>query len=317
MNQKIEWYKEVLEIEPNSKIFFPLARMLAKGDRPEEAIAVLRQGVGRHPDHVEARLFLAELLYSYGKPIELQQEIEVLSVLFKNYPGFWRAWGERLFDEENTRDAGLAAIFLAAFLQNMPVSWAGVIEHGLKSLVSEHTPRGSATVAEAYPLSPAAPALAPPAPLEKSAPSVAKPSPAMPEPVSTPPITPPLAPQSASLSEPVSAKEEPELAASVTLPDAAFDESDDAEDEPITLRTRSMAEVLAEQGDLSGALDIYNELLAASSSEAEKKDLQTRIDALSGSAAQTDGQSADASAKEEKKDWLAILAQRLEARSLQ
>lgn len=294
MNQKIEWYKEVLEIEPNSKIFFPLARMLAKDNRPEEAIAVLRQGAGRHPDHIEARLFLAELLYSHGKPVELQQEIEVLSVLFKNYPGFWRAWGERLFDEENTRDAGLAAIFLAAFLQNMPVSWAGVIEHGLKSLVSEHAPRGFATVTEAYPLSPTAPAVSA-APVEKPASRVAA------EPVATPPF----------------AGKKSEIAASVTLPEAAFDESDDAEDEPITLRTRSMAEVLAEQGDISGALDIYNELLAASGSEYDKKDLRARIDALSGSAAQPGGQGADASAKEERKDWLAILAQRLEARSLQ
>ncbi len=91
MKQKIEWYKEVLEIEPNSKIFFPLARMLAKDGRPDEAVAVLRQGVGRHPDHVEARLFLAELLYSTGRVIELQQEIAVISDLFKNYQGLWRA----------------------------------------------------------------------------------------------------------------------------------------------------------------------------------------------------------------------------------
>lgn len=287
MNQKIEWYKEVLEIEPNSKIFFPLARMLAKDGRPDEAIAVLRQGVGRHPDHIEARLFLVELLYTSGKPVVLQQEIEVLSVLFKNYPGFWRAWGEKLFDDGTTRDAGLAAIFLAAFLQNLPVSWAGVIEYGLKSLVSDSGPRGSATATETYPLA-TAPAESPfsasePAPSLKPGPSIS------------------------------------EHAIPVTLPDTAFDESEDAVDEPVTLRTKSMADVLAEQGDIAGALDIYTELLAASGSDGERKDLQARIDALSGKALQTDGQGGDvaASAKEEKKNWLAILAQRLEARSLQ
>ncbi|CAK7013696.1 MAG: hypothetical protein DELT_02167 [Desulfovibrio sp.] len=297
MKQKIEWYREVLEIEPNSKIFFPLSRMLAKDDRPDEAIVVLRQGVGRHPDHVEARLFLVELLYNAGRAIELQQEVVVLSDLFKNYPGFWRAWGERLFDEDESRDAGLAAIFLAAFLQNMPVSWAGVIEHGLKSLVNAETPRASATVTEAHPLT----ATAKTPPREEL----------IPEPVARP-------------SQP-----EPSIAA---IPEPMFGESaddcaeDEESEEPITLRTRSMADILAEQGDIPGALDIYNELLAGASSAEEKKALQHRIDVLSGNAADT-GAPADSSAQspgagvqdaqEEKKDWLAILAQRLEARSLQ
>ncbi|MCC8193940.1 MAG: tetratricopeptide repeat protein [Deltaproteobacteria bacterium] len=292
MKQKIEWYKEVLEIEPNSKIFFPLARMLAKEGRPDEAIAVLRQGVGRHPDHVEARLFLAELLYASDRIIELQQEVDVLSVLFKNYPGFWRAWGERLFDEDKTRDAGLAAIFLAAFLQNLPVSWAGVIEHGLKALVSDSPPRPSATLPEEYPL--AAPS-APPMAGEDSPGAV---TPEAPAPASISPRQSETAPVAEQHPEPLD------------------DEADDEVEEPITLRTRSMAEVLAEQGDLAGALDIYNELLAAADSDAVKKDLQTRIDALSGNTAQG-GEGEVQASKEEKKDWLAILAQRLEARSLQ
>lgn len=286
MKQKIEWYREVLEIEPNSKIFFPLSRMLAKDGRPEEAIAILRQGVGRHPDHIEARLFLVELLYGANKPVELQQEVAVLSDMFKNYPGFWRAWGGRLFDETESRDAGLAAIFLAAFLQNMPVSWAGVIEHGLKSLVSQEAPRASVTVAEAHPLAPMTQAPA----QEYRAPVMA------------------TAAAAAALEEP-----------SFAAPDDGADE--DESEEFITLRTRSMADVLAEQGDIPGALDIYNELLVAAASEEEKKALQQRIDVLSGSAT-TESKGAleatrDQDAQEEKKDWLAILAQRLEARSLQ
>ncbi len=293
MKQKIEWYKEVLEIEPNSKIFFPLARMLDKDGRPDEAIAVLRQGVGRHPDHVEARLFLAELLYVNGKAIELQQEIETLSVLFKNYPGFWRAWGERLFDEDTTRDAGLAAMFLAAFLQNLPVSWAGVIEHGLMGLIGQKPSRSSAAALESHPLT--TPDAAPEKPLPVVEPAVAAPFEVAPP---SPPAADPL---------------------SVALPEPSYDESDDEEaDEPITLRTRSMADILAEQGDIAGALDIYAELLAAASGP-EKTELQKRMDVLSGNGAPASDQVGDGAqaAQEEKKDWLAILAQRLEARSLQ
>jgi len=286
MKQKIEWYREVLEIEPNSKIFFPLARMLSKDGRPGEAIAVLRQGVGRHPDHIEARLFLVELLYSSEKIIELQQEVETLSVLFKNYPGFWRAWGEHLFGEDSTRDAGLAAIFMAAFLQNMPVSWAGIIEQGLKTFITDKAPR---------------PVF-------------------MPEPHPEPSFTPSLSEEDLSLSPLSGFSSAPsflqqERSASESLSMVSFDDDDEVE-EPITLRTRSMAEVLAEQGDMAGALDIYNELLAAAGSDAAKKDLQARIDALSGNEVQVTGDDSQAP-KEEKKDWLAILAQRLEARSLQ
>ena len=300
MNQKIEWYREVLEIEPNSKIFFPLARMLGKEGRHDEAIAVLRQGVGRHPDHVEARLFLVEELYIARRPVELQQEITVLSDLFKLYPGFWRAWGERLFEDDDTRDAGLAAIFMAAFLQNMPVSWAGVIEHGLKSLVGGAGGRPSAASVEAYPLT--SPAPKPAAVTQDSAPS----------PVPEQPPAPDLAKPDAS-------------ADAIPMPPAPMemedeDTADDEDEEPISLRTRSMADVLASQGDMPGALDIYEELLRVAP-DAEKAELQARIDVLSGKAEdgnQERGAAAqEAAAQDEKKDWLSILAQRLEARSLQ
>ena len=40
MTEKIEWYKEVLTLEPNSKIFFPLARMLEREGDLEQACEV-------------------------------------------------------------------------------------------------------------------------------------------------------------------------------------------------------------------------------------------------------------------------------------
>ena len=295
MNQKIEWYKEVLEIEPNSKIFFPLARMLAKSERPDEAIAVLRQGVGRHPDHIEARLFLVELLYSSGKVFELQQEIDVLSGLFKNYPGFWRAWGEHLFDEESTRDAGLAAIFLAAFLQNLPVSWAGIIEHGLKTLVGGQSQQPFSHRTGKHPI-----ATPPPPIVNESASATPNRNFAA---MMTVPNVPPQESAPLAASSPVSFGN-------------TEDDGDDEVEEPITLRTRSMAEVLAEQGDIAGALDIYNELILYADSDVVQKDLQARINVLSGTQVQANNSDAHA-AQEEKKDWLAVLAQRLEARSLQ
>ena len=298
MKQKIEWYQEVLEIEPNSKIFFPLARMLAKDGRLDEAVSVLRQGAGRHPDHIEARLFLVELLHKADRTVEFQREMETLSTLFKTYPGFWRAWGERLFTDDATRDAGLAAIFLAAFLQNGSISWSGVIERGLKSLMS-----GEANMPVGERISLAAP--------------VVKPPPFVPE---TPLEEEEAKPLSVAIDDVIANIDALTSSVSANCKENYADADEDELDEPITLRTHSMADVLAEQGDISGALDIYTELLAESASPDVKKELQLKIDTLA--AMSTPGVDADVPPKahEEKNrltDMLELLAQRLEAKSLQ
>jgi hypothetical protein len=59
----------------------------------------------------------------------------------------------------------------------------------------------------------------------------------------------------------------------------AFDKDDEngPGDEVFSLKTRSMAEVLAEQGDYAGALDIYEELMRGSKSAEEKKSLEGAI----------------------------------------
>ena len=34
MMEKIEWYQEVLKLDPDSKVFFPLAKLLSSRTRP-------------------------------------------------------------------------------------------------------------------------------------------------------------------------------------------------------------------------------------------------------------------------------------------
>lgn len=100
------------------------------------------------------------------------------------------------------------------------------------------------------------------------------------------------------------------------------DETEDAE-ERFSLRTRSMAEVLAEQGDIRGALDIYHELAAAAISPEETADLQQRISTLSarlGNAQEADEaqppvQPETASGKDKLISMLEALAERVEARA--
>jgi hypothetical protein len=98
---------------------------------------------------------------------------------------------------------------------------------------------------------------------------------------------------------------------------------DEEADEAFSIRTRSMAEVLAEQGDIAGALDIYHELMQNAAPD-EKNSLMARADELA--LRMTAGLAVDAGRTEEKAkgaagestrlvSLLESLAQRLEARA--
>ena len=87
MTEKIEWYKEVLELEPNSKVFLPLAHLYASRNEIDEAVAALEHGLSRHPEHMEARLFLIELLYKAGRQADCTvhvQEMKMLNLIKAN-----------------------------------------------------------------------------------------------------------------------------------------------------------------------------------------------------------------------------------------
>ena len=287
MKQKIEWYQEVLEIEPSSRIFFPLAKMLMQDGQTERAISTLRQGAARHPDHIEARLMLIDLLFAHGPKEALWNEVDAIGTLFAEYPNFWQAWGQRLREAESSKDTGLALIFLAAAMRQERISWADVIEHGLRGLFTEKSFEAATAISSA-PLAPS---------------------------VDSPVAT---TVQESDPAPGTAAPDTPQESA-----DAQTAGDDDEQEEHFSLRTRSMADVLAEQGDVSSALDIYKELLAQAPSEEEKAVLLARIDELTlsqtASPAETPvvEKAAEPDAKNRLTDMLEALAQRLESRSLQ
>ncbi|MDD4702431.1 MAG: hypothetical protein PHI96_09445, partial [Desulfovibrio sp.] len=94
-------------------------------------------------------------------------------------------------------------------------------------------------------------------------------------------------------------------------------------EERFSLRTRSMAEVLAEQGDVKGALDIYHELAAAATAPEENADLRQRIATLNarlGSAQPVEqtleiAEPGSATGKDKLISMLEALAERVEARA--
>ena len=342
MKQKIELYREVLELEPGSRVFFPLAKLLIQDERSDEALEVLREGLLRRPDHVEARLLLVELLCGTGDEAALDVEMTHLERVFSSYPAFWEEWSGRLSRRPESKDAAIAGRFFSLSLQGRPVNWADVIDQGLRaftegqparpravnmpdlSLGSEPTERVarfeepvSRMPHLSLSLSPEQPAERAPsgpqhaelatkgwgfsletpeaeaAPQRQDARSVAD--------VPALSLTPAAEESIEELFEP--RVDEPVMAAATPVefeadePEAAelqdLDVADeDAEEAPIfrnlgaidsdedfSLRTRSMAEILAEQGDYAGALEIYQEL-EPRIAPAERLEVAARIDEL-------------------------------------
>lgn len=272
MTEKIEWYKEVLELEPNSKVFFPLARLLADAGRDDEAIAALEHGLERHSEFLEARLFLIELLYKTGRQDACARQIERLSAMFSAYAGFWQAWAACLSGVEGEADTATVLRFLAAHFVHGPLSLHEVLNRGLDTLEQPGAPKAAAAPAAREPVKPAEVAPeAPAAPLAPLAEAIVE------ESVAAAPAAAEVTVEEAAPAAPLW-EEAPAAAGSAAPAEGAHPEEDG--EEHFSLRTRSMAEVLAEQGDIRGALDIYNELAAAATLPEECADLQHRIATL-------------------------------------
>lgn len=137
MLEKIEWYREVLELEPNSRVFFPLAKMLAESGMVEDAITTLENGLERHPEYLEARLFLIELLFANHKKEACDSQIRQLSRMFASYAGFWQAWAACLAQEPSEEDAASLLRFLAANFISGPLKLHDVINRGLQAIIEE------------------------------------------------------------------------------------------------------------------------------------------------------------------------------------
>ena len=345
MKEKIEWYKEVLELEPSSKVFFPLARMLAEEGDHASAIQVLRKGLARHEEFLEARLFLIELLYKNGDQEECDREVDRLSSTLSSYAGFWEAWAACLSKIDSQADTATILRFLGANFICGQLSIHDVLNRGLSTILKERKIGGTRSGLPNPQLDDSNKATKPvdvsPDPAVQSAsqvpPSQAAADIALPNdiPADSPPQEDAVAPaipgsNEAMLSDLHQDKEEqtvapsastsgmtdvharmeksapklsdeplkkavdtieniheksdiePFIADTVTQGMGAFGsaEPDDADSDNFSLRTRSMAEVLAEQGDYRGALDIYSELAAAAISSEEKHELAERISML-------------------------------------
>ncbi|MDD3683503.1 tetratricopeptide repeat protein [Desulfovibrio desulfuricans] len=372
MTEKIEWYKEVLELEPNSKVFFPLARLLSEAGRADEAVEILEQGLARHEEFLEARLFLIELLHTANRLEACEKQVGRLTKMFSTYAGFWQAWAACINAAGDAPDTAAVLRFLALNFSKGPVSLHEVINQGLASLSGAGAAAGARSSLQARSEA-AIPAAGPSAheaafatastsahqAVTEAAAPVAE---AAEQLVAAPVLATAMHDADAQLDADVHINDvdahdpidfDPDLAmaddealpaeledgtpsmlargadayaayaAPVTQSEAVVVDDADEGEERFSLRTRSMAEVLAEQGDIKGALDIYHELAAAAVHPEESADLRQRITTLTarlGNAQTVDpvqpaATAEHASGKDKLISMLEALAERVEARA--
>lgn len=311
MLEKIAWYREVLEFEPASKVFLPLAKLLMAQNEPAQALAVLRKGLAARPEHAEARLLLVDCLAALNLDREARDEAKGFMAVLASRPVVWRAWIESLAEDNAPFETILAARVLAARLEGKSLDWAKVLADGLALQLGRPVAEAARVAASVES------SLAAPASEDRTAQTE---SPVRPE-VQKPPVqavadaeselapaedsdaaleiprplpgaeeakhfgfgkkTPtPVRVETPAAAETLAVETPPRSLSVEAKPDAAEEDVDLDFEETVSLRTRTMADLLAEQGDAQGALDIYNELLSQAAPGQERDQLDRIIERL-------------------------------------
>lgn len=129
--EKALWYQEVLSLDPASRIFLPYARLLSENGRRIEAIEVLRAGLARHPEFLDARLMLIDLLHAAGQDAAAGQEASGIIESLSRCSALWEVWSK--LPGMRADQSAMLLFFGATFRKDGP-SLADVFEAGMRAL---------------------------------------------------------------------------------------------------------------------------------------------------------------------------------------
>jgi tetratricopeptide (TPR) repeat protein len=107
---KLNIYKEMLKLDPKSRVFSLLAEELCNAGKWEEAAAVCRKGLRFHPDHYRSRVLLGWALMELGEVdeagrilMDIYDEIQKNALMFKLLSEFATFSGDGNRAQEFTR----------------------------------------------------------------------------------------------------------------------------------------------------------------------------------------------------------------------
>ncbi len=253
MSERLELYKEIIELDPHSRVFFKYAQLLEKEERVDEALNALARGLEFQPDFMEARLYYIDLLTRNDKIESAGIQLQKFTSLFQKYPAFWLTWSKHTTEENSTLSSTLA--LLSALFNNPSLSLMQIFQTGLQSYTDQIST-----------------ASLPKENLQQKQQNTVQSQEQNP----------------LSVADTISAI----LASNTSLADLSntdlFKNNDEiiVENEANTsdtakasVHTRSMADLLAEQGDIQGAIAIYSELLEKTVGT-EQSEIANRLSSL-------------------------------------
>ncbi|WP_028575240.1 tetratricopeptide repeat protein [Desulfonatronovibrio hydrogenovorans] len=334
---KIAFYRQVLELEPGSKLFFPLARLYHDNNDLENARRVLESGLERHPEHFEARLLLATILKRKGKEEQAWDICRDIFDLLKENKDFWQCVSRSL-SRNGQKDLALAADFFVFAGSGKPLAWVDVLQSGMDQLQSgpARDQDESRSATDELPIKTLD---NDPGPQNQSDPSESREFQAGAEqPWDSPHQGPGSVQTEQGKKVQAPGRDQADKGSDLVLEESApedqgpeeFEEPEELNDFDIDgeARTRSMADILFSQEEYAKALEIYEELWRKSLPGAERKELEevmakTRSaleekspdepETISDSNTQQDQDNIDR--KQDSISFLNTLADRLEARS--
>lgn len=246
MEDKIKWFEEVLAMEPDSKLFFPLAKLYLENQQSDKAIEQLESGINKYPEHFQARCLLLELVYNRGNEQKAAEQMDDILSNLNETPAFWALWADHL-QQKGLLDEAIAARFLTIQGQKEHISWNDVLAEGLKAFklkkkvdTKEPASRDSGQVQDDS---------------RDFAGSAAQDR----------------------------QKGQREVSAGSAQLSGESQEGEESATQPGAYRTKTMAEILAGQGDYAGALEIYNQLWSATPPGQERRALEKRMKELEAS----------------------------------
>jgi tetratricopeptide (TPR) repeat protein len=237
MQDKITWYEEILAQDPASPVFYNAAQLYLELGEEEKAVGHLRSGLDRNPAHAQARLLLIQVLGSLDRPEQARQYMGPVLDSLGSCGYFWTLWARELEDQGRT-DLAAAVRFVGANLETGPLTWGEVIQSGILTVLG----RGACKEEPAG---------------EAGRTQVR---------------------EDDSESGQAEAGETPARDEDLS-PAAEGSRERDGEDDlpPGGYRTVTMADILAGQGELEAALNIYTQLLDQESGQERRRQLEHRI----------------------------------------
>lgn len=130
MENTLHLFDELLDHDPGSKIFFPLARLYKRQGYVQRAVEIVQKGVELHPDYLEAKFFLIELLYDKGDIEAAEVYANEIFQKLLQYEKFWLAL-KSYYSKLKHEDIYLATFLIERFSNSDRVDMLTLMSSGI------------------------------------------------------------------------------------------------------------------------------------------------------------------------------------------